>query len=63
MVQIDIYGILFDFFDLFLNLTGNLYNFLFNEITVLDFTFRPFFLIGSGVFITLIVLWLVNKLS
>lgn len=45
----------FDFFDSLLDLVANLKTFLFSEVTVFDYTFTCWELIGSGLLITLLI--------
>jgi len=56
-------NILFWLFDMLLSLTTNLYNFLFTETTLLGLTFTPFYAIGGGVIITLLVAYIIKLVT
>lgn len=61
MVNVDIFGILFDFFDVLVDFTTNAYNFLFQEINILGYEFQPFYLLGGTLFAVFMIAWLIRR--
>lgn len=59
-VAINPITLLLDIWDLLVDLTGFLYNFLFDEITLGSLTFRPIEVLGTLTVITLIIMKLVK---
>lgn len=61
MNEFNIFNVLFDFFQVIVNLSTNAYNFLFQEISVLGLEFQLFYVLGGGLFTVLMVAWLVRR--
>lgn len=49
------FDILLNFFNVLSSFATIIYNFLFQEITIGSWTFQPFFVLGTGVIVTLII--------
>lgn len=49
------FNILLDFFNVLADFSNLVYTFLFREITIGTWSFQPFFVLGTGVIITLII--------
>lgn len=58
-----LYEFTFGFFLKLAEMAKILLDFLFTNIQVLDINFQMWQLIGGGVFVTLIVAWLVKKIA
>lgn len=61
MQNVDIFEILFDFFDVLISFTTNAYNFLFQEVKILGYEFQPFYLLGGTLFAVFMIAWLVRR--
>lgn len=61
MNKFNIFNVLFDFFQVIVDLSTNAYNFLFQEINVLGWEFQLFYVLGGGLFAVLMVAWLVRR--
>lgn len=61
MVQVDIFEILFDFFDVLVAFGVNAYNFLFQEIKILGYEFQLFYVLSGGLFAVFMIAWLVRR--
>lgn len=57
----DFFDMCFDFFENLGSMMENLYNFLFQDITIATRTFKPFYLIIGGTFTAMLIAWLIGK--
>lgn len=55
------FDLCFDFFTNIGAMMENLYNWLFQEIAIGSFIFRPFYLIVGGIFTTMLISRLIGK--
>lgn len=49
------FSILINFFDVLSKFANLIYAFLFREITIGEWSFQPFFVLGTGIIVTLII--------
>lgn len=61
MEQINIFQILFDFFNVLVEFSVNAYNFLFQKINILGYEFQLFYLLGGGLMSVFLIAWLVKR--
>ena len=61
MEQINIFQILFDFFNVLVEFSVNAYNFLFQKINILGYEFQLFYLLGGGLMSLFLIAWLVKR--
>jgi hypothetical protein len=59
--NIDIVQIIYDFVKSVYDLGSNLSVWLFTDLTVGAWTFKPIFLMSGGIFLAMIVAWLIKK--
>lgn len=63
MDKVYIFDILFDFFEVLMQLTVNAYNFLFYPIKIplLNFEIQLFFVLGGAGFTALMIAWIIRR--
>lgn len=61
MDQVNIFQILFDFFNVLVEFSVNAYNFLFQKINILGYEFQLFYLLGGGLMTVFLIAWLVKR--
>lgn len=61
MNQVNIFQILFDFFNVLVEFSVNAYNFLFQKINILGYEFQLFYLLGGGLMSVFLIAWLVKR--
>lgn len=57
-----VYELTFGFFQKLIDMCKNVFDFLFQEITIGDFTISVWGLISATIFTTFLIMWLIKKL-
>ena len=60
-MKLDIFDLLFELLQLLGRWSTMLYNWLFEEYTMLGYTFKPFFAIGGTVILVIFTAWIVKQ--
>lgn len=61
MENINIFDILFDFFDVVMDFAINAFEFLFSYIRIFGYDIQLFYVLGGGVFSVLMIAWIVRR--
>lgn len=61
MVDVNIFDVLFNFFDVVVKFGINAYDFLFQNIRILGYDIQLFYLLGGGAFTILMVAWIIRR--
>lgn len=60
-MNVNIFEVLFDFFDILISFSHNAFTLLFTEINILGYNFQLFYILGGGVLVALMIIWIVRR--
>lgn len=61
--ELNVFEIIFELFEVLIKYAGIIYNFLFTKQRIGTFEFIPFYAIGGGVVVVILILWLVKQFT